>query len=374
MPNSPIVDISEILCVGCGICVKKCPFQAIKIVNVPKNMDRLTTHRYGKNAFKLHRLPTPRPGQILGLVGINGIGKSTALLILGNKLKPNLGNYREPPEWEQILKYFKGSELQNYLTKMLELTYKPAIKPQYVDSIPKSAKGKVGEYIKKKDLLGMAEQLKLDLELEKLYERDISELSGGELQRFAMLIVMIQKAEVYIFDEPTSYLDVRQRIKIAKLIRALQTHDNYIILVEHDLSILDYLSDFICCLYGEPAAYGVVTMPFTVREGINIFLAGFVPTENMRFRDEELTFKISDTFEDLKVDKVGAYKYPQVRNPLFSFTRRMAISSSLLSKERLKPLKLPSFWERTVPERPLSSRCSLKLERRPRKRIRILTM
>jgi ATP-binding cassette subfamily E protein 1 len=83
-------------------------------------------------------------------------------------------------------------------------------------------------------------------------------------------------------------------------------------LVEHDLSILDYLSDFICCLYGEPAAYGVVTMPFTVREGINIFLAGFVPTENMRFRDEELNFKMSDTFEERKMDKAGAYKYPQV--------------------------------------------------------------
>ena len=65
-----------------------------------------------------------------------------------------------------------------------------------------------------------------------------------------MMIVMIQKAEVYIFDEPTSYLDVKQRIKMAKLVRGLQTHNNYIILVEHDLSILDYLSDFICCLYG----------------------------------------------------------------------------------------------------------------------------
>jgi ATP-binding cassette subfamily E protein 1 len=101
-----------------------------------------------------------------------------------------------------------------------------------------------------------------------------------------MMIVLIQKAGVYIFDEPTSYLDVKQRIKMAKLVRGIQTYDNYIILVEHDLSILDYLSDFICCLYGEPSAYGVVTMPFTVREGINIFLAGFVPTENMRFRDE----------------------------------------------------------------------------------------
>lgn len=311
-PQSKIVDISEILCVGCGLCVKKCPFQAIKIINIPKNMEKLTTHRFGKNAFKLHRLPTPRPGQVLGLVGINGIGKSTALKILGNKLKPNLGNYKEPPEWEVILKYFKGSELQNYLTKMLELTYIPAIKPQYVDSIPKGIKGKVGEYINKKDMTGLSKDFKYELEMEKLYERDITELSGGELQRFALLIVMIQKAHVYIFDEPTSYLDVKQRIKAAKLIRSLQTTDNYIILVEHDLSILDYLSDFICVLYGEPAAYGVVTMPFTVREGINIFLAGYVPTENMRFRDEELTFKISDTFEDIKMDKVGAYKYPQV--------------------------------------------------------------
>jgi ATP-binding cassette, sub-family E, member 1 len=163
MPTSTIVDISEILCIGCGICVKKCPFTAIKIVNVPKNMDKLTTHRFGKNAFKLHRLPTPRPGQILGLVGINGIGKSTALQILGNKLKPNLGNYKEPPEWNQVLKYFKGSELQNYLTKMLELTFKPAIKPQYVDSIPKAAKGNVGEYIKKKDNLGLSDKLAVEL-------------------------------------------------------------------------------------------------------------------------------------------------------------------------------------------------------------------
>jgi ATP-binding cassette, sub-family E, member 1 len=119
MPTSPITEISELLCVGCGLCVKKCPFQAIKIINVPKNMDKSTTHRYGKNAFKLHRLPVPRPGQVLGLVGINGIGKSTALQILGNKLKPNLGNYTDPPEWKQVLNHFKGNELFNYLKKML---------------------------------------------------------------------------------------------------------------------------------------------------------------------------------------------------------------------------------------------------------------
>lgn len=70
-----------------------------------------------------------------------------------------------------------------------------------------------------------------------------------------------------MFDEPSSYLDVKQRLKAAIAIRDLIAADKYIIVVEHDLSVLDYLSDFICCLYGVPGAYGVVTMPFGVREG-----------------------------------------------------------------------------------------------------------
>lgn len=128
-------------------------------------------------------------------------------------------------------------------------------------------------------------------------------MSGGELQRFIIGLTCVQDVDVYMFDEPSSYLDVKQRLNAARCIRSLLSSDNYVIVVEHDLSILDYLSDFICCLYGSPGAYGVVTMPSTVREGINIFLAGFIPTENMRFRDFELTFKVSET-DDEKVDLV----------------------------------------------------------------------
>ena len=75
-----------------------------------------------------------------------------------------------------------------------------------------------------------------------------------------------------MFDEPSSYLDVKQRLKAARGIRGLLSSQNYVIVVEHDLSVLDYLSDFICCLYGLPGAYGVVTMPFSVREGIFFIL------------------------------------------------------------------------------------------------------
>ena len=292
VPTSKICSIAEDLCIGCGLCVKKCPFEAIKIINLPKDLSKDTTHRYGPNSFRLHRLPTPRAGQVLGLLGTNGIGKTTTLQILANKLKPNLGNFKRAPEWSAILKYFRGSELQNYFTKLLEEDLKSAIKPQYVDMIPNYIKGKLRDIIAQKDERNSAEKLTVDLDLDGLLERDIKQLSGGELQRLAIMVVAMKKVSIYMFDEPTSYLDIKQRLRASSVIRGIITSDNYVVVVEHALSILDYLSDYICCLYGEPTAYGVVTMPFSVREGINIFLAGFVPTENMRFRDVEMTFKV----------------------------------------------------------------------------------
>lgn len=120
--------------------------------------------------FVFFRLPIPRPGEVLGLVGTNGIGKSTALKILAGKQKPNLGRFdvsfltqsrsdpssyvywyciwdhvcvfffKAPPDWQEILAYFRGSELQNYFTKILEDDLKAIVKPQYVDQIPKTVK------------------------------------------------------------------------------------------------------------------------------------------------------------------------------------------------------------------------------------------
>ncbi|KAK4557423.1 hypothetical protein RGQ29_007255 [Quercus rubra] len=295
-PGSKIAFISEELCIGCGICVKKCPFEAIQIINLPKDLDKDTTHRYGANTFKLHRLPVPRPGQVLGLVGTNGIGKSTALKVLAGKLKPNLGRFNNPPDWQEILTYFRGSELQNYFTRILEDNLKAIIKPQYVDHIPKAVQ-----------------------------DRNVGDLSGGELQRFAIAVVAVQNAEIYMFDEPSSYLDVKQRLKAAQVVRSLLRPNSYVIVVEHDLSVLDYLSDFICCLYGKPGAYGVVTLPFSVREGINIFLAGFVPTENLRFRDESLTFKVAETPQESaeEIETYARYKYPTMTKTQGNFRLRV---------------------------------------------------
>jgi|TARA_B100001142_G_scaffold175158_1_gene174826 ATP-binding cassette, sub-family E, member 1 len=321
--SSKIAYISEELCIGCGICVKKCPFDAVQIINLPKNLEKETTHRYGPNSFKLHRLPMPRPGQVLGLVGTNGIGKSTALKILSGKLKPNLGKFTAPPDWQEILNYFRGSEIQNYLTRILEDDIKALIKPQYVDHIPKAVKGQVMECLEKRDERGTIDYLVRELDLENVLDREVKALSGGELQRFAIAIVAVQDADCYMFDEPSSYLDVKQRLKASRVIRSLIAIEKYIIVVEHDLSVLDYLSDFICCLYGKPGAYGVVTMPFGVREGINIFLAGFVPTENLRFREEALTFKVAETADEREGGqdtKFLRFKYPAMKKTQGNFS------------------------------------------------------
>lgn len=320
-PTDKIAFISEFLCIGCGICVKKCPFEAIAIINLPTNLESQVTHRYTANAFKLHRLPTPRPGQVLGLVGTNGIGKSTALKILAGKQKPNLGRYDDPPDWQEILRYFRGSELQNYFTKVLEDNLKALIKPQYVDHIPRAIKGNltVSQMLDSKLELDNKQRMCDELELNNVLDREVSALSGGELQRFAIAMSCIQKADVYMFDEPSSYLDIKQRLKAAEVIRSLLTPDCYVIAVEHDLSVLDYLSDFICCLYGKPSMYGVVTMPYSVREGINIFLDGFIPTENLRFREESLTFKMMETAEELIIDKTRHYSYPSMTKTMGNF-------------------------------------------------------
>jgi ATP-binding cassette subfamily E protein 1 len=306
-------NISEILCNGCGLCVKKCPFNAIKIINLPKEILNETTHRYGENSFKLHRLPQPRPGQVLGLIGSNGTGKSTALKILSGLLKPNLGEFKNLPEWKEILNYFRGSEIQNYLGKISNKSLQTSIKLQFIDLLPKVLKGDVYTILQSKDEMNLLDNLINELDLNPILNRDINNLSGGELQRFSIALTILKQADSYIFDEPTSYLDIKQRLKVSQVIRRIVNKDNYVIVVEHDLAVLDYLSDMICCLYGEPGGYGVITTPYSVREGINIFLDGFIPTENVRFREYPLSFNLNETAENnIEIKHFMNYSYPNM--------------------------------------------------------------
>jgi ATP-binding cassette subfamily E protein 1 len=284
--------IVETLCVGCGICVKKCPFDALSIVNLPDELEEECSHRFGPNTFKLFRLPTPSSGVVLGLLGQNGIGKTTALKVLSGEIKLNLGNYKEPPDWPQLIQHFRGSTLQEYFQKLSDDKLEIVHKPQHVDKIPRVVSGNVGDLLEKVDERNKLGLLSEQLQLKTVWDRTLEVLSGGELQTVAIAATICREADVYLFDEPSSYLDVKQRLQAARAIRSLRKEGKTVIVAEHDLAILDYLSDKICVFYGTPGVYGIVSHVHGVRVGINIYLQGFIPDANVRFRKDPILFHV----------------------------------------------------------------------------------
>lgn len=315
-------QIDENICNGCGICVKVCPFEAITIVNLASELATDKVHQYGPNSFRLYRLPTPKKGEVVGLLGRNGMGKSTVVNILSGNLKPNLGRYENPPEWDEILKYYSGTELKSHFEKIKNKQIRASIKPQQIHQLAQAFDGTGKELIEKYDERGISPQLVKELGLENSMEHHLKELSGGELQRLAIATVASKDTDFYFFDEPSSYNDVFQRTSVARVIQSLAKLGKSVMVVEHDLTLLDFLSDFIEVLYGEPAAYGIVSNVLSTKVGINVFLDGYLPTENVRFRDKKFSFDVSSSStEEFQVgSEIVTYPKLEKKFPSFSVT------------------------------------------------------
>jgi len=312
-------QIDEDICNGCGICVKVCPFEAITIVNLATELATDKIHQYGQNSFRLYKLPTPKKGQVVGLLGRNGMGKSTVINILSGNLKPNLGKFDQPPEWDEILKFYSGTELKSHFEKIKDEQISASIKPQQVYNISQVFDGTGKELLEKYDERGISNQLIKELDLENSVGQNVKELSGGELQRLAVAVASVKDADFYFFDEPSSYNDIYQRTGVAKVIQNLAKIGKSVMVVEHDLTLLDYVSDLIEVLYGISSAYGIVSNVLSTKVGINVFLDGYLPTENVRFRDKKFSFDVSTTAgEFINADTV--IKYPILKKKYSNFS------------------------------------------------------
>jgi ATP-binding cassette subfamily E protein 1 len=314
--KKPIID--EDLCTGCGICIKKCPFDAISIVKLPQELDGECIHSFGVNEFKLFRLPVPRNGVVAGLIGRNGTGKSTALKILAGEMTPNFGIPEAQPDWNTVLKRYRGTLLFEYFTQISTKKLKVVHKPQHIDKMGAHLDGKTEQILQRVDERSKLPELVKELGLDPILEREARVLSGGELQRVAIAAAISRNADVYIFDEPSSHLDVYQRIQAARSIRKLAAEGKAVLVAEHDLAMLDYLSDEIYLVYGKPATYGVVSHVHPTRGGINDYLIGYLPDENMRFRDEPVRFHVRPPRETA-TEVEAKLEWPKIMKTVGSF-------------------------------------------------------
>ncbi|MCI0497886.1 MAG: ribosome biogenesis/translation initiation ATPase RLI, partial [Thermoplasmata archaeon] len=292
--------ISEELCIGCGICVHKCPFDAIRIIGLADELEEYLVHQYGENGFRLFRLPTMQEGRVVGLLGQNGIGKTTVLNVLSGGLVPNLGAIDRTdgePSWEPVVERFRGTGLYAHFRAVADGGLAVAVKPQYVDRMGRVLKGTVRELMESADERGAVDEVVELLGLTRFLGTDVKALSGGELQRMAIGATMLKDADIYMFDEPSSYLDIHQRMRAADAIRTM-TAQGQVLVIEHDLAILDFISDLVYVMYGQEAAYGVVAEPRSVRNAINAYLNGYLREENIRFRDYGIVFEVHPPREE----------------------------------------------------------------------------
>jgi len=311
-PKDKTSLIHETLCIGCGICANLCPFEAIKIINLPSELKEML-HQFGPNSFRFYKLPSLKKGKVIGLLGENGIGKSSILKVLTGQITPNLGKYDPTKDVtipkvaprkgsrkhlsisidpkDLVLGYFKGSQNYKFFKDLYENKIKAVIKTQSL-TFPDQTKTILeicSSLIEKEKNLNAYQELELD----QIESTQIKKLSGGEKQRLSIFLTLSQEADLYIFDEPTNYLDIRQRLKTAQLIRNLATEDVYVVVVDHDITILDYTTDLIHIIYGQPGAYGVVATLSRTSEAINHFFDGYLPADNLRFRDQAYSYSLN---------------------------------------------------------------------------------
>ena len=301
------------------IVANKVPGDPIKIVRLPAERGELI-HQFGENGFRLYELPAPVEGHVVGLLGPNGVGKTTAIRILGGLLKPNLGRIDDEPDWDIVVREFRGTAVQNYLEKLRDGDVSTAYKPQRVDRIAERYDGSVRQLLEERDERDLCDEVVDRLNLERVVDGRVDDLSGGELQRVAIAATLLADVDTYLIDEPSSYLDVAHRLSVGRVLGEL-TEDAEVVVVDHDLVTLDVASDTIHVFYGDPGGFGVVSRPLSTRRGINQFLAGHLRAENVRIREDAIDFLGRSNRGAATGDPV--LEFPTLRKAFDSFSLRV---------------------------------------------------
>ena len=288
-------------------------------------------HQFGENSFRLYDLPAPDSDAVVGVLGRNGTGKSVSMQILSGDIQPNLGRFEDLPAWPEIREEFRGTGLQEHMDKLAEGGVEAAVKPQHVERIPEQFSGQVESLLRQAKERDNLSELAKRLEVQKLFDREISELSGGELQRVAICSTLVKQADLYVFDELSSFLDVRQRLRASRTIR--EEVEGACFVVEHDLAALDAVADRIHVFHGDPGAYGDVSNAMNPRDGINQYLDGYLESHNLRIRSDSIEFDRSKRSRVEQNQTVASW--PEMTKEFGKDTFRLHVDSGEIHEEEV---------------------------------------
>ncbi|MGI0059983.1 MAG: ATP-binding cassette domain-containing protein, partial [Nitrosotalea sp.] len=205
-----------------------------------------------------------KKSEVLGIVGANALGKTTMMKMIAGVEKPDVGS---------IESKVKIAYKPQYLTNDFDIEVITLLEKAYGGSIQETPEEEV---------------IINPMKIKKLYNKSVKNLSGGELQKVAIGACLLQKVDVYALDEPSAFLDVEDRIAVAKLIqRYVRSYGKSAIIVDHDIQLMDLISDSIVIFHGTPGREGHATTPKPKVDGMNEFLRSL----DMTYRRDETSMR-----------------------------------------------------------------------------------
>ena len=239
------------------------------------------------SSFRLEAEPgIIRRGEVVGILGPNGIGKSTYIKILAGEELPTTGNF----------------------DNQLKISYKPQyLKADSDITVQGWLRGMTHDF----DSSYYQTEILKPMGMESLMDQTLTELSGGELQRVAITACLSREADLYLLDEPSAHLDVEQRMLAAKVMRRFaESAEKTVLVVDHDIYLIDLLSERLMVFNGVPGYYGTAHTPLEMREGMNAFLKEL----GITFRRDEETRRPRVNKPESRLDRMqkeqGEYYYP----------------------------------------------------------------
>ncbi|MGL4762009.1 MAG: ABC transporter ATP-binding protein [Sarcina sp.] len=196
---------------------------------------------------------TANTGEFVGILGVNGCGKTTLLKSINKINKISSGEILLGGDNVLDLKGDKIAKKIAYVPQMLGESYEVNV----TEFLMMGRKPYVSWGFSDSDI-EIVENTMKELNIDHLAQKGFNELSGGQKQKILIARALVQEADVYLLDEPISFLDIKNQIEVLKILKKLANERNKIVIVViHDLNMAIKFADKILLVKeGESFACG----------------------------------------------------------------------------------------------------------------------